>query len=175
MVSYSAPVGIKIGKFDFTDRSYDGNYVNKSKMLQDGLGDLVDEYYGSNDLQTGWVGYNLSTVVLTFRFSKFQSFSSFILETRTLARTDVLLKSIEVMASIDGRKYFSVKTLSNVMKQKSGNKLTLNINVYSAKFVRCKMVRQIPKDIILISEVSFVKGERIQTRAFVFRIFIIID
>ncbi|XP_065053456.1 epithelial discoidin domain-containing receptor 1-like isoform X1 [Rhopilema esculentum] len=158
LVSYSAPVGIKIGKFDFTDRSYDGNYVNKSKMLQDGLGDLVDEYYGSNDLQTGWVGYNLSTVVLTFKFSKFQSFSSFILETRTLARTDVLLKSVEIMASIDGRKYFSVKKVSEVMKQKSGNKLTVNINVYSAKFIRCKLVRKIPKDIILISEVSFLKG-----------------
>ena len=166
LVAYSSPVGMKLGKSDFTDRSYDGIYSNKTKMLLNGLGDLVDDHYGSNDLKTGWVGFNLSRIMLTFEFSKEQSFSSVALGIRTLARTENPLERFEVSASSDGRHFAHVRTHSRVMKDDSGDKMIVDINVYSARYIKCILTTKNNKDILLISEVSFSKGMCVYTYIF---------
>lgn len=127
-------------------------------MQSDGLGDLVDDYYGSNDLKTGWVGFNLSKIVLTFEFTKKQSFSSLVFRLRALARTEKLLERIEISSSNDGQSFTLVRTMSHVMKQSNGDKLTIPIHVNSAKFIRCILTTNKEKDYLLISEVSFEKG-----------------
>lgn len=149
---------MKLGKFDFTDKSYDGAFDNKTGLLSNGLGDLVDEYLGSNDLQTGWVGFNLSKVVLLFEFSKELSFDSVTFRLRALARSDKLLERIEVKASSDGREFTQVRMISNVMKESEGDDLVVSINVHSAKFIKCILSTNEDKDVLLISEVSFSKG-----------------
>lgn len=159
LVSYSSPDGMKLGKFDFTDKSYDGAFDNKTGLLSNGLGDLVDEYLGSNDLQTGWVGFNLSKVVLLFEFSKELSFDSVTFRLRALARSDKLLERIEVKASSDGREFTQVRMISNVMKESEGDDLVVSINVHSAKFIKCILSTNEDKDVLLISEVSFSKGQ----------------
>jgi len=150
-------VGIKLGKFDFTDRSYDGIFDNKTGLLINGLGELVDEYHGSNDLQTGWVGFNLSRAVLTFEFSREQSFSAIKFRMRTLARTKKLLERIEVFASMDNQNFAHVRTILHVMGSKV-DLLRVGIRVYSAKYIRCVLDTSKESSVLLVSEVSFAQG-----------------
>ena len=156
-MAYSSPVGIKLGKFDFTDRSYDGIFDNKTGLLINGLGELVDEYHGSNDLQTGWVGFNLSRAVLTFEFSREQSFSAIKFRMRTLARTKKLLERIEVFASNDNQNFAHVRTILHVMGSKV-DLLRVGIRVYSAKYIRCVLDTSKESSVLLVSEVSFAQG-----------------
>ena len=157
LVAYSAPVGIELEKFNFTDRSYDGIFDNKTGLLIDGLGELVDEYHGSNDLQTGWVGFNRSKVVFTFEFSREQSFSSIKFRMRTLIKTKKLLERIEVFASTDNQNFVHVKTILHVMRS-NGDLLRIGIIVYSAKYIRCVLDTSKESSVLLVSEVSFAKG-----------------
>ena len=151
-------MGMKLGKFDFTDRSYDGVFDNKTKILTNGLGELVDGYYGSKDLQTGWVGFNLSRIVFTFEFSREQSFRAITFRMRTLVRSNKVFERIEVSASNDNRNFAHVRTIISVLKAKKGEQLIIGINVYSAKYIKCIIVLDKKSGILLVSEVSFAKG-----------------
>ena len=151
-------MGVKFGSFDFTDRSYDGVLNNKTSILTNGLGELVDDYHGSNDLQTGWVGFNLSKIVFTFEFSREQSFRAIILRTRALVRSNKVFEGIEVSASSDGRNFVHVRTIISVLKGKKGDQLITGINVYSAKYIKCIIAMNRKNGILLVSEVSFAKG-----------------
>ena len=129
-------------------------------MQSNGLGQLVDGFYGTNDLKKGWVGFNVSHTVLTFKFSKLQSFRAIVLQIRTFKDSEKLLQRLEIKASRDGEAYFVVRQMANVVKRKSDNELIVNINVYVAKSIKCILVRN-NKDVLLVSEVSFLKGKYI--------------
>ena len=157
IVAYSSPVGVKLQKFDFTDRSYDGVFNNQTKTLNDGLGELVDNYFGSHDLQTGWVGFNLSKVAFLFEFTREYSFSAIDIRMRTIAGDESYFERIEVSASSDNRNFAHVRT-TRVVKDAEADRLTVGINVYSARYIRCVIATSLKNDLLLISEVSFSKG-----------------
>eukprot|EP00794_Sanderia_malayensis_P003580 gene3580-4084_t len=150
LLSYSSPPGLKLGKFDFTDSSYDG-VRNKTTLLNsNGIGRLVDGFRGSNDFK-GWVGFNLTRVELVFRFSKIRRFTGIVLFTRTLSKNDIFL-DIEISTSEDGVLYTLANMVSRVKVKTTGSRNSVRFVANRAVWVKC-VTRQEPGNFLLISEV----------------------
>ncbi len=156
LVSYSSPIGMKLGKFDLTDYDYDGKLNSDNAVLSGGLGKLVDGFSGSKDFH-GWIGFGIKKVEISFQFSGPRRFSGTTLYTRTLARSAITV-NIEISSSEDGASFVLAKNLSAVRIEPDGRQISVKMQIEKAKWLKFVFLQK-PENFLLISEVIFKQGK----------------
>lgn len=126
-------------------------------MLSNGLGCLVDGFFGNSDSERGWVGFNMSRIELNVEFTEPRSFQGVVIHARNLAGTSDLLSYLQIEASNDGVEYTLAENLTNVFPEASGNELKINLNIAAARWMK-SILFQKPGGSLLISEITYIQG-----------------